>query len=323
VNPELALCAHLAALRSDAPAPPTAHAFLFQDGPIDAIVRCDACGAHGLLRLVDWAPPDFKRRVYVLAALRADDTALYLRDLARGSCQVSRAEAELAALVAAAGPSQLLAAIDVASGRVLAASALAPGEARPVGAFPERLPRADDARWFERLGLAKAPAPVGGLEIAPAELGDARDAEALLALLDAYARDPMGGSVPLSDDVRARLVPDLAGRSARGEALVLLARRSGEPLGLAVCFASYSTFRARPVLNLHDLAVVPRARGSGVGWALLGAVESAARARGCCKVTLEVREDNARARELYARNGFLDYAAASERTRTLFLEKKL
>jgi ribosomal protein S18 acetylase RimI-like enzyme len=85
----------------------------------------------------------------------------------------------------------------------------------------------------------------------------------------------------------------------------------------------YSTFRARPLLNLHDLAVQPEARERGVGGALLAAVESHARALGCCKVTLEVREDNASARRLYERVGFVDSAPAGARTRTLFLEKSV
>lgn len=140
-----------------------------------------------------------------------------------------------------------------------------------------------------------------------------------MELIDAYARDPMGGSAPLAPDVRARVASDLRERVARGAAHVFVARRGGEPLGLAICFVGYSTFRARPLLNLHDLAVVPGARGAGVGHALLAAVEARARSLGCCKLTLEVREDNARARRVYAHTGFADYASA----RTLFLEKAL
>jgi len=36
------------------------------------------------------------------------------------------------------------------------------------------------------------------------------DARALVLLLDAYARDPMGGGEGLSEDVKARLCSDLA-----------------------------------------------------------------------------------------------------------------
>ena len=168
-------------------------------------------------------------------------------------------------------------------------------------------------------------------EISATDLTSERDAADGLALIDAYARDPMGGSAPLPGEVRARLVPDLRERIARGAAVVLIARRDGAAMGIAVCFVGYSTFHARPLLNLHDLAVIPEARGTGLGQALLAAVAAQARALGCCKVTLEVREDNARARRVYEYVGFADYSAAGSAadsalgsaTRTLFLEQKL
>lgn len=133
----------------------------------------------------------------------------------------------------------------------------------------------------------------------------------------------MGGGAPLREDVRARLGADLGERAAGGAAVVLLALAGGAAVGVAVCFAGYSTFRARPLLNLHDLAVLPGARGRGVGEALLAGVTARARGLGCCKVTLEVREDNAPARRLYERAGFLSSAPPGATTRTLFLERAI
>jgi ribosomal protein S18 acetylase RimI-like enzyme len=326
MNPELRLCEHLMRLRPRAFQPEVVHAFVFQDGVVDAVVKCDVCDAHALMRMTDWAPPDFTLRTYALSALRQEDVALYLRNLERGSCQLSRASAELAALVAAAGPVQQIFAVDTRRERILAAGRPPSELAREPGPFPDRLPRGEDAIWFETLGLDKRersrPQPPE-LEVAAADLARREDAEAFLALLDAYARDPMGGGAPLPADVKLRLVPDLEGRVLRGDALVLIARRGARPVGLAVCLSSYSTFRARPVLNLHDLAVIPEERGSGVARKLLEAVGDAALARRCCKVTLEVREDNLRAREIYARAGFGDYAAGGQPVRTLFIEKKI
>jgi len=161
------------------------------------------------------------------------------------------------------------------------------------------------------------------LAIAPANLSLEEDVAAFLALLDAYARDPMGGGATIPVDARARAVTDLESRVSRGDALVLIARREAKPVGLAVCLGSYSTFMGRPVMNVHDLAVLPEERGRGVGRALLSAIDDAARARRCGKVTLEVREDNEVARRLYERTGFVDYAPGGARTRTFFLEKKL
>ncbi len=157
-------------------------------------------------------------------------------------------------------------------------------------------------------------------QILDADLENPTHAEAIVAVLDAYAREPMGGSRPLEAGVRARLI---SGLRAQPGAEILLARHSEEFVGVAVCFLGFSTFSAQPLLNLHDLAVLPAYRGRGIGRLLLAAVEERARQRGCCKVTLEVRDDNAIARALYRRSGYGDFAPSAESTPTFFLEKRL
>ena len=71
-----------------------------------------------------------------------------------------------------------------------------------------------------------------------------------------------------------------------------------------MCFQGFSTFAARPLINIHDLAVLPDLRGQGIGRQLLEAVECKARALGCCKLTLETQENNHRARRIYQAAGF-------------------
>jgi ribosomal protein S18 acetylase RimI-like enzyme len=85
----------------------------------------------------------------------------------------------------------------------------------------------------------------------------------------------------------------------------------------------FSTFEARPLVNVHDLAVLPEHRGRGVGRALLAGVEQRARARGCCKLTLEVLDTNETARRLYARFGFQDFPLQGDPVPTRFLAKPL
>ena len=157
------------------------------------------------------------------------------------------------------------------------------------------------------------------LEIREADLADVGDGAAVIAVLDTYAADAVGGGEPLSADVRTRLIPELRRQPT---ALVLLALADGEPAGLAVCFFGFSTFRARPLLNVHDLAVVPAHRGRGVGRELLRHAEERARSRGCCRLTLEVQEDNARALRLYERFGFADFVFGDSAP-TRFLTKPL
>lgn len=141
------------------------------------------------------------------------------------------------------------------------------------------------------------------VSVRPADLADARDANAVVMLLDAYATDPRGGGVPLAEAARTRLIPGLR---ALPTARIWLAFDAAQPVGVCVAFLGFSTFRGLPLLNIHDLAVLPGSRGRGIGQALLAAAESHARASGCCKLTLEVQDDNAPARGLYERFGFRD-----------------
>ncbi|MBN2104521.1 GNAT family N-acetyltransferase [bacterium] len=124
---------------------------------------------------------------------------------------------------------------------------------------------------------------------------------AVLALVDAYARDPMGNGRPLTDRVKKSLIPAL---QKHPTTLIFLAYNEDLPVGIAVCFYGFSTFQARPLINIHDLAVQSAYRGRGISRQLLQAVEQKAGETGCCKITLEVQEKNHRARHVYKAAGF-------------------
>jgi len=158
------------------------------------------------------------------------------------------------------------------------------------------------------------------VSVVTADLEHPEHQRAVSELVDAYARDPMGAGAPLAAEVRERLIPGLRGHPTT---LVLLAWQDGQPVGIAVCFGGFSTFAARPLINVHDLAVLPTHRGRGIGRLLLGAVEAQARARGCCKITLEVQERNRRARAVYAAAGFAPAEYQETAGRVLFLAKPL
>jgi GNAT superfamily N-acetyltransferase len=158
------------------------------------------------------------------------------------------------------------------------------------------------------------------LTVELADYADPRDAAELVMLLDAYASDPMGGGAPLCQDTRDAVVPGLA---ATPGAFTLIARLGGEPVGLTNCFTGFSTFAAEPLVNVHDMGVLPEHRGRGVGKALLQAVEGEARRRGACKITLEVLSGNKRAQALYLALGYGDYQLDPEAGHALFWQKKL
>lgn len=151
-----------------------------------------------------------------------------------------------------------------------------------------------------------------------ADLTDPGDARGILEVLDSYASDDMGTGQPLATDIRERIVPGLRDYPTT---LVLLATLDKLIVGVAVCFFGFSTFRASALLNIHDLAVLPNYRGRGIGRLLLQEVEKRARQHDCCKVTLEVRTDNVRARRLYEQFGF--EASGGSDVHMLFLAKQL
>lgn len=143
--------------------------------------------------------------------------------------------------------------------------------------------------------------------IQQADFDDLDHQHAIIELLDMYARDPMGRGAPLEESVRLGLIHGL--RSHPGS-LVLLAYAKDTPVGVLTAFEGFSTFAARRLLNIHDIAVAPNHRGQGVGIKLLETVETLALERGYCKLTLEVRQDNLPAQMLYRRLGFNDEEAA-------------
>ena len=156
--------------------------------------------------------------------------------------------------------------------------------------------------------------------VTPLDPSDPLHVQAMLTLLDEYASGTAGRGYGLEPDARERLPAMLA---ARGHYLGWIAFVDGEAAGFANCFEGVSTFVARPLLNVHDLAVSPRFQRRGVGAALLAAIEAGARERGCCKLTLEVLEGNAGARRAYEHAGFEAYALDPRMGRAVFMEKKL
>lgn len=143
---------------------------------------------------------------------------------------------------------------------------------------------------------------------------------AILFLLDEYAKDPMGGGEALSQHVKENLISALKSRFGVHIVLIFV---DGKPAALANCFEGFSTFMAKPLLNIHDFAVAPEFRGRGLAKKLMAKIEEVARNLGCCKITLEVLEGNKIARAAYETCGFAGYELDPHMGKAMFWQKKL
>ena len=152
------------------------------------------------------------------------------------------------------------------------------------------------------------------LTIRLADLAESSNQTAVVDLLDHYSQHEMGSSQPLPKEVKGRLIEGLRAHSM---SRVFLAYDCDQPVGIAVCFIGFSTFKAKPLINIHDLAVHESHRARGVGTQLIDAVIEFANSLGCCAITLEVRADNP-ARKLYAKKGFQSLNEPTARDATLF-----
>lgn len=168
--------------------------------------------------------------------------------------------------------------------------------------------------------MIKKDANLMDIDVIEANYLNPKHANEIVMLLDSYAKDPMGGGNGLVEDVKNNLVEKL---SKLPNAFSLIVYVNKKPAGLANCFEGFSTFSCKPLVNIHDLAILPEFRGMKLGYKLLEKVEEIAISKGCCKVTLEVLSNNHAAKSLYQKFGFADYQLNQDSGVALFWEKKL
>ena len=159
-----------------------------------------------------------------------------------------------------------------------------------------------------------------GIDVVRADYRDERQARDIGYLLNCYALDPMGGGTPLPREVQQNLARELA---KLPHAFSLLCYVDGRPAGLVNCFEAFSTFSCKPLINIHDIAVLAEFRGLGLSQLMLTEVEKIARERGCCKITLEVLEGNTAARNAYEKFGFDSYELDPALGKAMFWQKPL
>lgn len=156
------------------------------------------------------------------------------------------------------------------------------------------------------------------LEIKEVDYSNPEQAQEMMDLLCEYALDPMGGATELASQTQNDLPKALA---ALPNAYSFIAYVDSKPAGLINTFEGFSTFKCKPLLNIHDVVVSKKYRGQGISQAMLKTVERFAKQKGCIKLTLEVLEGNLPAQDSYLKYGFSGYELDPKMGKALFWEK--
>ena len=134
-----------------------------------------------------------------------------------------------------------------------------------------------------------------------ANLNNEEHCAALLQLLNDYMLDEMGIGLPMPKDLGPKIIKGLKNNPAYIGFFVCI---GNDFAALANCNLNFSTWKAKPLINIHDFIVSPNFRNSGIGLFLLNEIANYATENGFCRINLEVRHDNFKAQNLYKRAGF-------------------
>lgn len=134
--------------------------------------------------------------------------------------------------------------------------------------------------------MTDAPLQAARIAVRPARPSDAAAVYGFIRDLAEYEK--------LLDEVQATeadIARDLFGPSPR--AFCDIAEADGQPVGFALWFYNYSTFKGRHGIYLEDLFVRPQARGLGAGKALLANLARRCVAEGLARLEWAVLDWNA------------------------------
>jgi GNAT superfamily N-acetyltransferase len=158
------------------------------------------------------------------------------------------------------------------------------------------------------------------IKVEIADYRDEKQAQDIGYLLNYYATDPMGGGKALDEYIINNLADEL---SQIPHAFSVLCYVDEHPAALANCFEGFSTFKCKPLVNIHDVVVVKEYRGLGISLKMLAEIERIAKQRNCCKLTLEVLEGNTPAAQAYIKFGFTGYELDPTHGKAMFWQKPL
>ena len=94
------------------------------------------------------------------------------------------------------------------------------------------------------------------------DLGNEGHCQQLLQLLNLYMEDIMGNNKPMPVDLGPRIIAGLKNHSSY---IGFFVKYKSEFVALANCNYLFSTFAAKPLINIHDFIVNPAFRQKGIG----------------------------------------------------------
>ncbi len=156
------------------------------------------------------------------------------------------------------------------------------------------------------------------LKIQKVDYSDNQQGLDLAFLMQSYAQDEMGGAESLSQHVMDNLASEL---NKLPHAFSVICYVNDKPAGLVNCFEAFSTFKCKPLVNIHDVVVIEEFRGLGLSHKMLRKVEEISKEKGCVKLTLEVLQGNHIAKKSYEKFGFSAYELDPEKGQALFWQK--
>jgi GNAT superfamily N-acetyltransferase len=134
----------------------------------------------------------------------------------------------------------------------------------------------------------------------PATPADIPQILAFIRDLATYEREPHAVHATEAD-----LLRDGFGPTPRFHCLIAEQQAEAQtiPIGFALYFHNYSTWRGHHGIHVEDLYVRPENRGQGIGKALLTRIAAIAHAEGCTRLQWDVLEWNTPAIDFYRQLG--------------------
>ena len=139
------------------------------------------------------------------------------------------------------------------------------------------------------------------MHLVQVDLKNEEHCAAVVDLLNDYMLDDMGIGEEMPHGLGEKIISGLMRHKSY---IGFLVDVGGRFAALANCNLNFSTWKAKPLINIHDFIVSPDFRNRGVGLFLLKAIEDYAIEKGYCRINLEVRHDNYKAQNLYKKAGF-------------------